>query len=96
MAAGASASVLAGGRWQWAEVILGGNSYLGQNEVFGPIMSIIGFDSDDEAVAIANKSDFGLGGSIVSAADRQAAANPRSGGSAPIAVRPSVIPCSSR
>ena len=34
-AAGASASVLAGGRWQWAEVILGGNSYLGQNE---PIM----------------------------------------------------------
>jgi hypothetical protein len=31
-AAGASASLLAGGTWQWAEVILGGNSYLGQNE----------------------------------------------------------------
>ena len=43
------------------------DSFLGQNEVFGPIMSIIGFDSDEEAVAIANKSDFGLGGSIVSA-----------------------------
>jgi aldehyde dehydrogenase (NAD+) len=43
------------------------DSYLGQNEVFGPIMAIIGFNSDEEAVAIANKSEFGLGGSIVSA-----------------------------
>jgi acyl-CoA reductase-like NAD-dependent aldehyde dehydrogenase len=43
------------------------DSFLGQNEVFGPIMSIIGFDSDEEAVSIANRSDFGLGGSIVSA-----------------------------
>ncbi len=42
------------------------DSYLGQNEVFGPVMSIIGFDSDDEAVRLANSSDYGLGGGIVS------------------------------
>lgn len=42
------------------------DSHLGQNEVFGPIMSIIGFDSDDEAVHLANSSDYGLGGGIIS------------------------------
>lgn len=42
-------------------------SFLGQNEVFGPIMAIIGFDSDEEAIGLANASDYGLGGSIVSA-----------------------------
>jgi aldehyde dehydrogenase (NAD+) len=43
------------------------DSYLGQNEVFGPIMSIIGFDSDEEAVRLANSTDYGLGGAILSA-----------------------------
>jgi aldehyde dehydrogenase (NAD+) len=42
------------------------DSYLAQNEVFGPIAAVIGFDSDDEAVKIANASDFGLAGAIVS------------------------------
>jgi aldehyde dehydrogenase (NAD+) len=42
------------------------DSHLGQNEVFGPVMAIIGFDSDDEAVHLANSSDYGLGGGIVS------------------------------
>lgn len=42
------------------------DSFLGQNEVFGPIMAIIGFDSDDEAIRLANASNYGLGGSIVS------------------------------
>lgn len=43
------------------------DSFLGQNEVFGPIMSIIGFDSDEEAIRLANSSEYGLGGAIVSA-----------------------------
>lgn len=40
---------------------------IAQEEVFGPIGVVIGFDSDDEAVALANDSDFGLSGAIFSA-----------------------------
>lgn len=35
-------------------------------EVFGPVFPIIGFDTDDEAVAIANASMFGLSGGVMS------------------------------
>ncbi len=40
---------------------------IAQEEVFGPIGVVIGYDSDEEAVAIANDSDFGLSGAIFSA-----------------------------
>lgn len=40
---------------------------IAQEEVFGPIGVVIGFDSDAEAIAIANDSEFGLGGAIYSA-----------------------------
>lgn len=39
-------------------------SWLAQNEVFGPVLSIIPFDDETEAVAIANNSDLGLAGYI--------------------------------
>lgn len=39
---------------------------IAQEEVFGPIGVVIGFDSDEEAIAIANDSEFGLGGAIYS------------------------------
>lgn len=39
---------------------------IAQEEVFGPIGVVIGFDSDEEAIRIANDSDFGLGGGIYS------------------------------
>jgi aldehyde dehydrogenase (NAD+) len=39
---------------------------IAQEEVFGPIGIVIGFDSDEEAIALANDSDFGLGGGIFS------------------------------
>lgn len=42
------------------------DSRLAQEEVFGPIGAVIGFDEDDEAVAMANASDFGLSGAIYS------------------------------
>lgn len=42
------------------------DSQLGQREVFGPVGAIIGFDTDDEAVRLANQSDYGLGGAIIS------------------------------
>lgn len=43
------------------------NSRIAQEEVFGPIGAVIGYDSDEEAIAIANHSDFGLSGGIYSA-----------------------------
>ena len=36
-------------------------SALAQQEVFGPVMAIIPFDGEDEAVAIANGTSYGLG-----------------------------------
>jgi aldehyde dehydrogenase (NAD+) len=36
-----------------------------QREIFGPVGVVIGFDTDDEAVAIANDSDYGLAGGIL-------------------------------
>ena len=35
-------------------------SSLAQNEVFGPVLSIIPFDTEEEAVQIANSTEFGL------------------------------------
>ena len=40
---------------------------IAQEEIFGPVGSIIGFDTDDEAVAIANDSRYGLNGGIETA-----------------------------
>ena len=37
---------------------------LAREEVFGPVFAMIPFDGDDEAVAIANDSNYGLGGSV--------------------------------
>ena len=31
-----------------------------REEIFGPVIAVIPFDTDDEAIAIANDSDFGL------------------------------------
>lgn len=40
---------------------------IAQDEIFGPIGCIIGFDSDEEAVKIANDSRYGLAGAIETA-----------------------------
>jgi aldehyde dehydrogenase (NAD+) len=39
-------------------------SDLAQEEIFGPVLAVIPFDSEDEAVAIANRSRYGLAGYI--------------------------------
>ncbi|MCJ7515587.1 MAG: aldehyde dehydrogenase family protein, partial [Dehalococcoidia bacterium] len=39
---------------------------IAQEEIFGPVASVIKFDSDEEAVAIANDSIYGLAGGIFS------------------------------
>jgi aldehyde dehydrogenase (NAD+) len=37
---------------------------IAREEVFGPVLVVIPYDGDDEAVAIANDSDYGLAGSV--------------------------------
>lgn len=40
---------------------------IAQEEIFGPVLVVIPYGDDDEAVRIANDSDYGLGGSVWSA-----------------------------
>ncbi len=37
---------------------------IAQEEIFGPVLSCIGFDSEEEAIAIANDTDYGLAAAI--------------------------------
>ena len=39
-------------------------STIAQEEIFGPVLSIIEYTDEDDAVRIANESDYGLGGSV--------------------------------
>jgi acyl-CoA reductase-like NAD-dependent aldehyde dehydrogenase len=47
---------------------------IAREEVFGPVLSVIAYDTDDEAIAIANDSDYGLTASIWSADNARALA----------------------
>lgn len=42
-------------------------STIAQEEVFGPVGAVMGFDSDEEAIQIANDSHYGLNGGILTA-----------------------------
>jgi len=37
---------------------------IAREEIFGPVLSIIPFDTEDEAIEIANDTDYGLAGSV--------------------------------
>jgi betaine-aldehyde dehydrogenase len=37
---------------------------IAREEIFGPVVAVIPYDGEDEAVAIANDSDYGLSGSV--------------------------------
>ena len=39
-------------------------STIGQEEIFGPVLSIITYKDEDDAIRIANDSDYGLAGSV--------------------------------
>ncbi|MFO1281875.1 MAG: aldehyde dehydrogenase [Burkholderiales bacterium] len=47
---------------------------IAQEEVFGPVLAVIGFDTEDEAVAIANDTRFGLAAGVWTASMRRALA----------------------
>jgi aldehyde dehydrogenase (NAD+) len=40
------------------------SSRIAQEEIFGPVLAVIPFDDDDQAVAIANDSSYGLAGAV--------------------------------
>ena len=59
---------LAGGHFVAPTLIVGvdNRSAIAQEEVFGPVLIVMPFDDDDEAVRIANDSAYGLAGAVMS------------------------------
>jgi aldehyde dehydrogenase (NAD+) len=59
---------LNGGHYVAPTVIVGvdNSAAIAQEEVFGPVLIVLPFDDDDEAVRIANDSAYGLAGAVVS------------------------------
>jgi betaine-aldehyde dehydrogenase len=47
---------------------------IAQEEIFGPVLSILPYDSEEEAIAIANDSPYGLSGGVQSADPEKAKA----------------------
>jgi 4-(gamma-glutamylamino)butanal dehydrogenase len=55
------------GGWFVAPTIFDGATNqmrIAREEIFGPVLSVIEFDGEDEAIAIANDTDYGLGASV--------------------------------
>jgi aldehyde dehydrogenase (NAD+) len=50
------------------------DSEIAQEEAFGPVLAVIGYDGDDDAVRIANNSVYGLSGGVYSADTERAIA----------------------
>ena len=59
---------LSGGHYVAPTVIVGvdNSTAIAQEEVFGPVLIVMPFDDDDEAVRIANDSAYGLAGAVMS------------------------------
>ncbi len=45
-----------------------------QEEIFGPVLAVIPHDGDEDAIAIANNSQYGLSGGVISASTERARA----------------------
>ncbi len=43
---------------------LDNNARIAREEIFGPVLTVIGYDSEADAVRIANDSEFGPGGTV--------------------------------
>ncbi|SHN46660.1 aldehyde dehydrogenase [Cryptosporangium aurantiacum] len=71
--AGASARLTTGGRavdgpgWFVEPTVFAdvdNRSRIAQEEIFGPVLAVIPYGTEDEAVALANDSEYGLGGTV--------------------------------
>ena len=38
---------------------------IAQEEIFGPVLSVVAYDSEDEAIRIANDSKYGLHAAVI-------------------------------
>jgi aldehyde dehydrogenase (NAD+) len=47
---------------------------IAQEEIFGPVLCVIPYEDDDDAVRIANDSAYGLSGGVASASEERATA----------------------
>jgi aldehyde dehydrogenase (NAD+) len=47
---------------------------IAQEEIFGPVLVVIPFEDDDDAVRVANDSQYGLAGAVTSASEERALA----------------------
>src|SRR5262245_14200743 len=43
---------------------LDNSSAVAREEIFGPVLAVIAYDDEDDAITIANDSDYGLGGTV--------------------------------
>jgi aldehyde dehydrogenase (NAD+) len=81
-AVAAGATLVTGGKkidpgFFYAPTLLAGvdpASEIAQEEVFGPVLAVIPYDGDDDAVRIANDSIYGLSGAVMSADEDRAIA----------------------
>ncbi len=48
------------------------SSTIAQEEIFGPVASIFNFETEDEAISIANSTDFGLASGVFTSDDQKA------------------------
>jgi aldehyde dehydrogenase (NAD+) len=53
---------------------LGNDARVAREEIFGPVLTVIAHDGDDDAVRIANDSPYGLSATVMSADPQRAAA----------------------
>jgi succinate-semialdehyde dehydrogenase/glutarate-semialdehyde dehydrogenase len=72
--AGGPSRELGGGRYMPATVVTGvdHSMRLMREETFGPVIPVMPYDGEDEAIALANDSEFGLSGAVI-AGDAQEA-----------------------
>ena len=66
VAAGGVVDPVLGGRFVRPTVLTGvtNDTTIVRQEVFGPVLAVMAFDDEDEAVALANDSDFGLAAGV--------------------------------
>jgi aldehyde dehydrogenase (NAD+) len=59
------AGELGDGNWVNPALFLTDNTMkIAREEIFGPVLCVIPFDTEEQAIAIANDSDYGLSGGI--------------------------------